>query len=559
MLIVSNIHFSIQGRTILKDVSFTVDRDRKFIVGENGSGKTTLLDIIAGVKSPDKGSVRRPNSIGYVPQEIKEIDKTGLEVIEEGVSDIKEIEKMLEELESIGDFGEDYSFLMEEYERLNGYSYRSEIMSLLSDFDLDEATVSKPLSMMSGGERTKCLIIKSILSKRDLLILDEPTNNLDIETIEMLEKYLLQFKGGLLIVSHDKTFINKLATHILYLDNGVIKEYPGNYDKFIRIKQIEDETLRKEREQLILYLEKQRKFIEKFRYGTRSKQALSREKMIEKIEVPEEVKEKTVKINIESGDIGSFKVLEVKNVSKSYNGKTILKNVNLNLVRNDRVAIIGKNGVGKTTLLKIIVGLEKPDSGYVDIGPSIELRYFPQDEFVLNSEDVLLDIMLHEGLEVGEARRYLAEFGFENEEVFKKVSELSGGEKRRLLIAKLNLVSSNFLVLDEPTNHLDIETTEALIEALKNYKGTILLVSHDRYLIKSIVHKTYTLEDATLLDHESKPKSEKKLIDAQKQKEVNKIKARIQYLEKLLKDTPNKKKEEELKILKKKLERGNEN
>jgi ATP-binding cassette subfamily F protein 3 len=555
MLIVSNIHYSIQGRTILNDVSFTVDRDRKFIVGENGSGKTTLLDIIVGVKSPDKGSVKRPNSIGYVPQEIKAIDKTGIEVIEEGVSDIKEIEKMLEELESIGDFGEDYSFLMEEYERLNGYSYRSEIMSLLSDFDLDEATVSKPLSMMSGGERTKCLIIKSILSKPELLILDEPTNNLDIETIEMLEKYLLQFKGGLLIVSHDKTFINKLATHILYLDNGIIKEYPGNYDKFIRIKQIEDEALRKEREQLILYLEKQRKFIEKFRYGTRSKQALSREKMIEKIEVPEEVKEKTVKINIESGDIGSFKVLEVKNVSKSYNGKTILKNVNLNLVRNDRVAIIGKNGVGKTTLLKIIVGLEKPDSGYIYIGPGIELRYFPQDEFVLNSEDVLLDIMLKEGLEVSEARSCLAEFGFENEEVFKKVSELSGGEKRRLLIAKLNLVSSNFLVLDEPTNHLDIETTEALIEALKNYKGTILLVSHDRYLIKSIAHKTYTLEDATLLDHESKPKSEKKSIDTQKQKEVNKIKARIQYLEKLLKDTPNKKKEEELKILKKKLER----
>jgi ATP-binding cassette subfamily F protein 3 len=555
MLIVSNIHYSIQGRPILKDVSFTVDRDRKFIVGENGSGKTTLLDIIVGVKSPDKGSVKRPNSIGYVPQEIKAIDKTGIEVIEEGVGVVKEIEKMLEELESIGDFGEDYSFLMEEYERLNGYSYRSEIMSLLSDFDLDEATVSKPLSMMSGGERTKCLIIKSILSKPELLILDEPTNNLDIETIEMLEKYLLQFKGGLLIVSHDKTFINKLATHILYLDNGVIKEYPGNYDKFIRIKQIEDEALRKEREQIILYLEKQRKFIEKFRYGTRSKQALSREKMIEKIEEPEEVKEKTVKINIESGDIGSFKVLEVKNVSKSYDGKTILKNVNLNLVRNDRVAITGKNGVGKTTLLKIIVGLEKPDSGYVYIGPSIELRYFPQDEFVLNSDDALLEIMLKEGLEVSEARSYLAEFGFENEEVFKKVSELSGGEKRRLLIAKLNLVSSNFLVLDEPTNHLDIETTEALIEALKNYKGTILLVSHDRYLIKSIAHKTYTLENATLLDHESKPKSEKKLIDTQKQKEVNKIKARIQYLEKLLKDTPNKKKEEELKILKKKLER----
>lgn len=555
MLIVSDIHWSIQGKTILKDVSFTLDREKKFIVGANGSGKTTLLEIIIGLKEPDKGSIKRPLNIGYVPQEIKAINKTGMEVIEEGVSQIKEIEKMIQELESAGDFGEDYSFLIEEYERLGGYSYRSEILSLLSDFDLDEKTVSKPLSMMSGGERTKCLIVKSLISKSEVLILDEPTNNLDIETIEMLEKYLSQFKGGLLIVSHDKTFINRLATHILYLENGVIKEYPGNYDKFIKIKMIEDETLRKEREQLIVYIEKQRKFIEKFRYGTRSKQALSREKMIEKIEVPEEKIKKSVKINIESGDIGSFKVLEVKSVSKTYNGKVILRNVDFILKRGDRIAIVGKNGVGKTTLLKIIAGLEKPDSGYVYIGPSVELRYFPQDEFVLNSDDTLLDLMLREGLEVGEARSYLAEFGFVNEEVFKKVSELSGGEKRRLLIAKLNLVSSNFLVLDEPTNHLDIETTEALIEALKNYNGTILLVSHDRYLIKSIANKIYMLNNASLTDGAIKPKKEDREKDISKQKEINKIKARIQYLEKLLKDTPNKKKEEELKILRKKLER----
>ncbi|BAL81507.1 ABC-F family ATP-binding cassette domain-containing protein [Caldisericum exile] len=555
MLIVSNIHYSIQGRTILKDVSITLDKEKKFIVGTNGSGKTTLLDIIVGLKLPDYGIVKRPNSIGYVPQEIKAIEKTGMEVIEEGVSQIKEIEQMIEELESVGDFSEDYSFLMEEYEHLGGYTYRSEILSMLSDFDLDEKTVSKPMSAMSGGERTKCLIIKAIISKPELLILDEPTNNLDIETIEMLEKYLAQFKGGLLIVSHDKTFINKLATHILYLEDGVIKEYPGNYDKFIKIKTIEDETLKNERKQILLYLDKQRKFIEKFRYGTRSKQALSREKMIEKIIVPEEKSQKEIKINIESGDIGSFKVLELKSVSKSYNGKTILKNINLSITRGERIAIVGKNGVGKTTLLKIITGTETPDAGLIYIGPSVEMRYFPQDEFVLNLEDTLLNLMLKEGLEVSVARNYLSEFDFTGEDVFKKVSELSGGEKRRLLLAKLNLVSSNFLVLDEPTNHLDIETTEALIEALKNYKGTILLVSHDRYLIKNISQKVLTLENSTLIEGIQNPKTKDKKVDAQKQKEINKIKARIQYLEKLLKETGNKKKEEELRILKKKLER----
>jgi len=329
MLIVNHLSYSIYGRSILKDVSFTLDKERKFIIGSNGSGKTTLLEIIVGNLKSDSGMVSVTGTFAYVPQEIKGIDKTGIAVIEEGVKRIKDIEKELALLEMENEVNERYYALLEEYERLGGYTYESEIQALLSDFDLDMAIALMPLREMSGGEKTKCLIIKALLSKPDMLILDEPTNNLDIETIENLEKHLSTFKGGVLVVSHDRTLINKFADSILYLENGTIKEYPGNYDKFLKIKEIEDETFRREHEQLLKYIEKERKFIEKFRYGTRSSQALSREKQLDKIEVKEVQEKKPIKIKIESSSIGSEKAVELKDISKSFGAKIVLKDINL--------------------------------------------------------------------------------------------------------------------------------------------------------------------------------------------------------------------------------------
>ena len=557
MLIVNHVSYSIYGRSILKDVSFTLDKERKFIIGSNGSGKTTLLEIIVGNLKSDSGIVSVTGTFAYVPQEIKGIDKTGIAVIEEGVKRIKDIEEELALLEMENEVNEKYYALLEEYERLGGYTYKSEIQALLSDFDLDTAIASMPLREMSGGEKTKCLIIKALLSKPDMLILDEPTNNLDIETIENLEKHLSTFKGGVLVVSHDRTLINKFADSILYLENGTIKEYPGNYDKFLKIKEIEDETFRREHEQLLKYIEKERKFIEKFRYGTRSSQALSREKQLDKIEVKEVQEKKPIKIKIESSSIGSEKAVELKNISKSFGAKIVLKDINLKIMRGEKVALIGKNGSGKTTLLKIILGMIEPDTGTVYVGPSTEMRYFPQDDFILNPDSTVLNEMLKEGLLISEAYEYLALFAFQGEIVSKKVSELSGGEKRRLILAKMNLAKGNFLILDEPTNYLDIETVDALIEALKNYDGTILLVSHDRYLINKVTRKMYLLEDGHLKDTEEEQARTEKLtdVDKEKTKEINKIKARILYLEKTLKEKPNPKKETELKILRKKLER----
>ncbi len=600
MLIVSDVSYINEGKKLLDGVSFVINKERKIIIGENGSGKTTLLEIIVGNLPKDSGSISLSGTYAYVPQEVKAIETTGTDEIESGLTEIKTLELKLSEHKANGDFGDEFSKLIEHYEAIGGYTYKQKIYAMLNEFGLERETAERPLMEMSGGERTKCMLVKAFISEPDILILDEPTNHLDIETIETLEEHLASFKGDVLIVSHDKTLINKVANSIFYLENSYIKEYPGNYDKFITIRERDDERAKKERDRLLKYLAKEREFIEKFRYGTRSTQAKSREKKIERIELPEVNKKKEVKIKIQSESRGGEKVLEIKHLSKSYNllrgtanllfsnprflsgdskvlnprsfsvdskgvnllkksagykgvnGKQILGDVNFKIMRGERVGLVGRNGSGKTTLLKIIIGDELPDSGLVHVGESIEIGYFPQDVFFLDGPQTVLDEILKEGLDIPSARDFLASFDFTGDDVFKKVGELSGGEKRRLLLAKMSFIKGNFLVLDEPTNHLDIETNEAVIRALKNFKGTILLVTHDRYLLKEIVEKIYYLEDGSIKDRELQRTPIRE--NTSNSKEMNKIKARIAYLEKVLTIEQNEKKEKELKILKKKLE-----
>ena len=546
MLIVDKINFISDGKRILKDISFSVNKERKVIVGENGTGKTTLLEIIIGNLIPDSGNVFLKGKIAYIPQEIKELNRTGIEIIEEAFSQIKALERKIEKENST----ERYSNLIVQYEGIGGYTYKQKIYSMVDKFKLNEEIINKKLNSMSGGERTKCFLIRALLSNPDILIMDEPTNHLDIESIDALEESLRKFKKGMLIVSHDETFINNIATHILYLSDGKIKEYRGNYEKFKEVKEREDARREKEKQKLMKYIEKEKAFIEKFRYGTRAAQAKSREKKLQKIEMPDLKKQKEKKMRIEMRERGGEKVLELKNVVKSFGGKNVLKGVSLLIKRQERIAILGRNGSGKSTLLKIIVGKEKQDSGTVKIGNSISIGYFPQDAFVMDPDSTPLNEITSYGYTIQEARNILALFDFTGNEVFKKISEFSGGEKRKLLIAKMSLIKGNFLVLDEPTNHLSIRMKEIAIDALKNFNGSILLVTHDRYVLNKLVNKKYYLENGKL---HSKQIKKEKVIDSS-QKEINKIKNRIRYLEKLLRNNPdNAKKEKELKMLKKRL------
>ena len=554
MLTVNGITFINAGNRILNGVTFSVNGQKKIIVGENGSGKTTLLEIISGKLLPDSGTVVIKGKFAYVPQEIMALERTGIEEIENAFSDIKKIEQKLDIIEKKEDFGEEYNKLLTEYEEKGGYTYKQKINVWMDKIGLSANTARRKMYEMSGGERTKCEVIKALLSEPDLLIMDEPTNHLDIETIEMLEDILKKFQGDLLVVSHDRTFIDRVATHVLYLSNGEVKEYPGDYEKFEKLRDSENEKLAKEREKLLKYVEKERAFIEKFRYGTRAAQAKSREKKIKKIEIPEASKEQNLKVNLKAENRGGEKVLEVKNLKKSFNGKTVLNGIDFLLLRNERVGVVGKNGSGKSTFLKIIAGVEKPDSGVVKIGPSISIGYFPQDAFSMGLNNVIINEITSYGYTISEARDILALFGFMGEEVFKTVGELSGGEKRKLLLAKVSLIKGNFLVLDEPTNHLSIDLKEAVLEALKNYKGTILLVTHDRYVLQNAVSKIYFMEKGEIREKHIREKPLEKLR-TDKNKEINKITARIAFLEKSLRVGKNEKKEKELKILKNKLKK----
>ncbi len=546
MLIVNKISFISDGKRILKDVSFSVDKEHKVIVGENGTGKTTLLEIIIGNLTLDSGNVLLKGRVGYIPQEIKGLDKTGTEVIEEAFPHIKVLERKIEE----EDFTEKYGSLIVQYESIGGYTYKQKIYSMMDKFRLTEEIINKKLRSMSGGERTKCFLIRVLLSNPDILIMDEPTNHLDIESIETLEENLKKFKKGMLIVSHDETFINHIATHILHLSDGKITEYRGNYEKFKEEKEKNDARRKKEKEKLMKYIEKEKTFIEKFRYGTRATQAKSREKKLQKIEMPDLKQQREKKIHIEMKERGGEKVAELRNIVKSFGDKNVLKGISLLIKRGERIGILGRNGSGKSTLLKIIAGKEKQDSGIVKIGNSISIGYFPQDAFVMDLDSTPLNEIISYGYTIPEARNILALFDFTGDEVFKKIREFSGGEKRKLLIAKMSLIKGNFLVLDEPTNHLSIRMKEMVIDALENFNGTILLVTHDRYVLNKLINKKYYLDNGKL--HSKQIKKEETIDDSQK--EINKIKNRINYLEKLLKNNPdNTKRGKELKMLKNKL------
>ena len=505
---------------VLKDVSFHInDNEKAAIVGINGAGKSTLLKIIINEMSADSGDVflAKGAAIGYLAQHQNiDTEMTIFDVMLEVKKDILELSDKMRDLEAkmkqaegaaLEDVYEDYSRVTHEFELKNGYAYKSEITGILKGLGFDEEDFNRKVNTLSGGQKTRAYLARLLLSKPDIILLDEPTNHLDMKAIGWLETYLKNFNGAVLIVAHDRYFLDGVAEKIIELNNCKATTFLGNYTDYANKKKALREA------ELKAYLNQQKEIahqeavIEKLRSFNREKsikRAESREKVLDKIErvnKPTEI-DASMKISLKPHKESGKNVLNVENLTKSFD-EVLFENISFEIKKGERVAIIGGNGTGKTTLLKIINGLLLPDSGKIKLGTNVEIGYYDQEHQVLNADKNLFDEISDDYpyLNNTEIRNVLASFLFTKDDVFKLVGSLSGGEKGRLSLAKLMLSEANFLLLDEPTNHLDITSKEILEDALNNYEGTVLYVSHDRYFINKTATRILDLTNKQLLNY----------------------------------------------------------
>lgn len=507
--------------TVLRDVTFLINENEKSaLVGINGAGKSTLLKIITGELRADSGEVflSKGATLSYLAQHPEmNASSTIFDVMLETKKEVLELSDKIRALElemknaneeKLSGLYEAYAGVTHEFEQRNGYAYKSEITGILKGLGFREDEFDRPLSSLSGGQKTRVHLGRILLEKPNLLLLDEPTNHLDINSVIWLENYLKAYQGAVLIVSHDRYFLDRIVTKVIELDNTRATTFSGNYSAYAEKKK----ALREQ--ELKAYMNQQKEIaheeavIEKLKSFNREKfikRAESRQKQlgkIERLEKPFEVNaEMKIKLRpyIESGK----DVLSVKNLKKSYGDKLLFDDINFEIKRGERIAIIGGNGTGKTTILKIINGLIQADNGSVSLGTNVEIGYYDQEHQILDPEKTLFEEILesYPALTNTEIRNILASFLFTNDDVFKKVNSISGGEKGRLSLAKLMLSEANFLVLDEPTNHLDIVSKEILEDALLSYTGTVLFVSHDRYFINRTATGILDLTEKSLLSY----------------------------------------------------------
>ena len=509
---------------IFEDVCFGVEKgDRVGIVGANGTGKSTLLGIIAGDVEATSGDlyIRSDVNIGYLRQQNHfEGSGTVREEAEKSLKRFFDMEKKLETLQlAIADHEsesfekdlEEYTRLMEEYEQKGGYTYKSELGAMLMHMGFDAEAQNKEISKLSGGERTRLALSCLLLSKPDILILDEPTNHLDLHMLEWLESYLDGYRGTLMVVSHDRYFLDKITNRIFDLGGGTLDAYTGNYSEFLVKREERLEVMRREYEKQQAEIARQEEMIRRFRqHGTEhlAKRAASREKRLAMLEIKEKpkLKQSKMKLNFEADFKSGGEVLEAEDLSKSYGDRKLFDHTGLLLRKGERVCIIGDNGIGKTTLLKILMGLEKPDDGYLRTGYNVEFGYYDQGQLLLDENETVLGEMknAYHLYTDTEMRSLLGRFLFTGDDVFKQVRDLSGGEKAKLSLLKLMLSGANTLILDEPTNHLDIESKEVVEEALMEFEGTMLIVSHDRYLLNLIPDRILELTEHGLVEYKGK-------------------------------------------------------
>ncbi len=517
---------SFGAERIFAGINFQIEaQDRIGLVGPNGAGKSTLLNILAGREEPDEGniSIAHNTRIGYLTQITDfHAQNTLREEMLSVFADLRRYEWELSELaqqmasttvqsNSVlhDELLKRYDTLQARYEHANGYTYENRVDQVLDGLEFTRTQQAEPVMQLSGGQQTRAALGKLLLQQPDLLLLDEPTNHLDLATLEWLETYLNSWKGAMVIVAHDRYFLDKVVSRTIELAFGHIEEYPGNYTKYLSLREERIERRLREYEAQKAHIEHTEDFIRRYKAGQRSREARGRQKLLdrmERVERPKDLPEMSFEFTpvTESGLI----VIATQKLAAGYSGgesvqqsesKVLVNITDLQLLRGDRVGLIGPNGSGKTTLLRTLIGELQPLSGHVQIGPSVRIGYYSQAHAGLNMERTILDeirqvsVLSEEG-----ARSFLGRFLFSRDDVFKPIGALSGGERSRVALARLTLQGSNFMILDEPTNHLDLQSRQFLEEILSEFEGTLLFVSHDRYFIDSLATKVWALEDGVL-------------------------------------------------------------
>ena len=517
----SHISKSFGTDVILDDISFHIeDYEKTAIVGINGAGKSTLLKIIVGELSADQGEITlsKGKTLGYLAQhqdltshrtiyeELLEVKRSVLQM-EERIRSL-ELEMKHAKGEQLEKMLETYTRLTHQFELENGYSCQSEIIGVLKGLGFSEEDFKREISTLSGGQKTRVSLGKLLLSKPDIILLDEPTNHLDMESIAWLETYLLNYKGAVIIVAHDRYFLDRVVTKIIELDLGHGSVFQGNYSVYSQKKALVRQAQMKaylNQQQEIRHQEEVIAKLKSFNREKSIKRAESREKMLAKIEVLEKPTEVNDEMNIrlEPDITRGNDVLTIKNLGKSFGHNHLFSHVDIDIKRGERVAVIGSNGTGKTTLLKIINQMLPADTGEITFGTKVHIGYYDQEHQVLHMEKTLFDELqdTYPDLNNTRVRNILAAFLFTGDDVFKRIGDLSGGERGRVSLAKLMLSNANFLILDEPTNHLDITSKEILEHALNQYTGTVLYVSHDRYFINQTATRILELTGETFLNY----------------------------------------------------------
>lgn len=517
----TNISKSFGSNEIIKDATFLVNEHEKVaIVGVNGAGKTTLLKILTGEESADSGSITlaKDAKLGYLRQ-INNVD-SALSIIDElytVIEPILNMEKRMSQMQEdmkhltgseLEELYSSYTALTHSYELMDGYAAKSRVVGILKGLGFEEADFDRKINTLSGGQKTRVFLAKLLLEEPDIILLDEPTNHLDLRSIEWLESYLLNYKGAVIIVSHDRYFLDKIVSKVIDIENGNVQMYLGNYTDFSNKKQMLLDAKMKEylnQQQEIKHQEAVITKLKQFNREKSIKRAESRQKQLEKIERVEapQTYSENMRLSLDISKESGKDVLTVHNLSKSFDHKKLFEDINFEIKRGERVAIIGDNGTGKTTLLKIINGLLNPDTGEVIYGSNVSVAYYDQEHQVLHMDKTLFDELsdTYPDMTNTQIRNILAAFLFTGEDVYKKIADLSGGERGRVSLVKLMLSKANFLLLDEPTNHLDIVSKDVLENALNNFPGTVCYVSHDRYFINKTATRILDLTENRLLNY----------------------------------------------------------